>query len=207
MHENDYKVVKFTNIADFDFLPAMGAQYAGKPFPILKGQSKFFPFTVGDKLAKHLAQQIMLRGARAVDDAAKNPNGSVLWTEEDIKKLKGKILEEVYTESGPAPQSQTDILLSRVASLNETTGGDANPATYLDKKKIVEALKKLGVTFSPRASKDELEALLKMTLDEKEGKGDAGVNASLPANLIPGEETSGAPASLSPSEIIAANQQ
>ncbi len=172
--ENSQKIVRFTNIADFDFTSDMGAMYGGQPFPVKSGETKLFTYELGDHLATHLARQMYLRKApgRAVD-ANGNPIPGAdrpLWTDADIVRLKGQILKEAYVEEQAPPQSELERLQAKINELNkviESQGtGPANTTvpgaeTYKDKSEVIAELTKRGIKFDARKGKAALEELLK----------------------------------------------
>lgn len=182
MNESDYKIVRITNISDFDFTGELGARYGGRDFFIPAGGSLLTPLTVGDHLATHLARQILIRKAPTRDAGQIDGKGSdrPLWDDSVISELKAKIMVEVYEEDKKAPLTEAERMAQKVADLNKavppepkTTGGNvdasgivpvedsANSAiVYKDKAQVIEELKKKGVSFDARASKDKLENLL-----------------------------------------------
>jgi hypothetical protein len=177
--DNEFKVVRFTNISNFDFTSELGAMYAGKPYFVAAGQSLLVPFTLGDHLAKHLAQAILIKGAPIRDSKELDGKGSdrPLWDEQAIIELKGKIVTDVYTEEKPAVLSEAEIMQKKVAELNkvaavEENGGNVDASSvvpteiinsdnvYKDKAQVIEELKKREINFNPRSSKKDLESLL-----------------------------------------------
>lgn len=100
---NEFKVVSVKNITDFDFTPELGCMFDGRPLFVAAGETRNFPFHVGNKLAENLAKQILLRRSPSVDvqNDQKNPIGTVLWGDGDIDKLKAEIMKELYTEEAP----------------------------------------------------------------------------------------------------------
>lgn len=126
MNPNEYKVVRFTNISDFDFTGELGARYGGRDFFVPAGKSKLFPFDLGDHLATHLARQILIKSAPVRDDNHEDGRGGEskrsdrhLFNEESIKLLKAKIIKEEYEEERQSPQSETDRLAAKVEDLNK----------------------------------------------------------------------------------------
>ena len=183
MNESDYKIVRITNISDFDFTGELGARYGGRDFFIPAGGSLLTPLTVGDHLATHLARQIMIRKAPTRDANQTDGKGSdrPLWDDAAISELKAKIMVEVYEEDKKAPQTEADRMAQRVADLNkvlppeskEEVSGNADASgivpvedsasstiVYQDKAQVIEKLKAKGVSFDVRASKTKLEDLL-----------------------------------------------
>ena len=116
---NDYKVVEFHNSTDFDFTPELGAMYDGRPLFVGLGEKKQFPYHIGNRLAENLAKAVMLKGAPAHDPNDKNPSGTSLWNDVKLDKLKASYLTELYIEEKPISQSQTDMLMSKVAELEK----------------------------------------------------------------------------------------
>lgn len=63
---NEAKVVRFTNIFDFDYTHA----YGGVPYQLRAGETLLFPWAIGDHLATHLARQALIRKAPMRDENA-----------------------------------------------------------------------------------------------------------------------------------------
>ena len=184
MNESDYKIVRITNISDFDFTGELGARFGGRDFFVPSGGSLLVPLTIGDHLAMHLARQILIRRAPIRDINQVDGRGSdrPLWDDSIISELKSKIMVEVYEEEKLAPQTEADRLAAKVAELNKVTapdpvtppvGGNVDASgivpvedsprtaiTYKDKAEVIAELAKKGVTFDARASKSKLEELL-----------------------------------------------
>lgn len=183
MNENESKIVRITNISNFDFTGELGARYGGRDYFVPAGKSMLFPFAIGDHLATHLARQILLKSAPTRDASQVDGKGSdrPLWDEKSLAELKAKIMVDVYEEEKSGPVSEADRLAQKVAELNATTkeeeegeaGGNTDASTivpteqttggtivYKDKAEVIAELKKQGKTFDARASKAKLEELL-----------------------------------------------
>ena len=181
MNESDYKIVRITNISDFDFTGELGARYGGRDFFIPAGGSLLTPLTVGDHLATHLARQILIRKAPTRDGSQIDGKGSdrPLWDDAVISEMKAKIMVEVFEEDKKAPQTEAERMAQKVEDLNRVvppepvSGGNADASgivpvedssnsalVYKDKAQVIDELKKKGVSFDARASKDKLEGLL-----------------------------------------------
>lgn len=186
MNESDYKIVRFTNISNFDFTGPLGARFGGRDFFVPAGGSLLTPLTVGDHLATHLARQILIRKAptRSANEVDGKGSDRPLWDDAVIDELKSKIIAEVYEEEKKAPMTEAERMAAKVAELNKTVsteetpqnqGGNADASgivpvddnansalVYKDKGEVIEELKKKGITFDARASKTKLEELLKV---------------------------------------------
>jgi len=180
MNENDLKIVRITNISNFDFTGELGARYGGRDFFIPAGGSLLAPLTVGDHLATHLARQILLKGAPVRDAKELDGKGSdrPLWDDTKIAEIKLQIMAEVYEEEAKATTSEADRMALKVAELNKVIpkepelGGNVDASdivptdetsgaiTYKDKSQVIAELAKRGVTFNARDSRAKLEALL-----------------------------------------------
>lgn len=183
MNESDYKIVRVTNISDFDFTGELGARFGGRDFFIPAGGSLLTPLTIGDHLATHLARQILIKKSPIRDVNQTDGKGSdrPLWDDAAIDELKTKIIAEVYEEEKKKPQSEADRMADKVAELNKVVapevapevGGNADASkivsvedssgsslVYRDKAQIIDELKAKGVSFDARASKTKLEELL-----------------------------------------------
>lgn len=181
MNESDYKIVRITNISDFDFTGELGARYGGRDFFVPAGGSLLCPLTVGDHLATHLARQILIRKAPTRDANQVDGRGSdrPLWDDAIISELKSKIIADVYEEEKQNPLSEAERMAAKVAELNKVVtpepqvGGNVDASTvvpvddgssalvYKDKAQIISELRVKGVAFDARASKDKLAELLK----------------------------------------------
>ncbi len=176
------RIVRFTNIAPFDFTPDQGAMYGGQPFPVKAGETKLFTFELGSHLAKHLARQMFLQKApgRRADGSGNIIPGEdrPLWNEQDIQNLKDKILSEAYVEEPPAVLSENEKLKLKIEELNKENAelkgisatvppgslppNDLVPTIgYKDKSEVIAELKKRGIAFDARQSKANLELKLK----------------------------------------------
>lgn len=184
MNDSDYKIVRITNISDFDFTGELGARFQGRDFFVPAGGSLLVPLTVGDHLATHLARQIMIRKSPIRDVKQIDGKGSdrPLWDDARIDELKSRIMTEVYEEDKQAPISEADRMVKKVEELNKVVaepekevGGNADasgivpvettdPAIiYQDKSEIIAALKEKKIPFDARQGKDKLETLLTET--------------------------------------------
>jgi hypothetical protein len=162
---NDNKIVRFTNIAPFDFTPEMGAMYGGVPYSVSSGKSLLMPFTIGDHLATHLARQIIIQKAPIRDEKEIDGKGSDrhLWDDGAINDLKAKIVREVYEEEKQPVASADQLMKEKVEELNRSDilpEQPLNTAGYKDKAEVVTELNKRGVKFDARKSKADLEKLL-----------------------------------------------
>lgn len=184
MNESDYKIVRVTNISDFDFTGELGARFGGRDFFVPVGGSILTPLTIGNHLATHLARQILIRKSPIRDANQVDGRGSdrPLWDDAIIGELKAKIMVEVYEEEKKTPQTEADRLAAKVAELNKVVaveatavGGNVDASTivpvedssssavvYKDKAEVIAELQKKNVSFDARASKSKLEELLKV---------------------------------------------
>lgn len=180
MDENDLKIVRITNISNFDFTGDLGARYGGRDFFVPAGGSLLAPFTVGDHLATHLARAIKLKNAPIRDAKETDGKGSdrPLWDDASLQELKAKIMKDVYEEEKVNPISEADRMALKIAELNkvvpkdEEQGGNADASNivpmgtgseviaYKDKAEVIAELTKREIKFNARDSKDKLEKLL-----------------------------------------------
>lgn len=184
MNDKEYRIVRITNIAPFDFTGELGARFGGTNFPILAGESKLFPLYLGEHLAMHLARQIIIQKAPIRDEKQTDGKGTdrPLWDEAGIKELTKKIMVEVYQEDKPPIVSEADAIVNRVKDLNKTVAGmeeenvktpagnvqfagamDENQSSdvvYQDKGEVIAELDKRGIKYDPRSSKAMLESFL-----------------------------------------------
>lgn len=186
MNDKEYRIVRVTNISDFEFTGEAGARFAGKNFPILAGKSLLVPLYIGEHLATHLARQILIRKAPIRDASQTDGKGPdrPLWDDSAIADLIKQIMVEVYEESRPIPKTEADAMVERVKNLNDTVdsmdeenisapkGGNApfngeptdtvaSDVVYKDKGEVIAELDKRGIKYDPRSSKTMLESFLK----------------------------------------------
>lgn len=181
MNEKDLKIVRVVNPYDFDFDGELGARYGGRDFLIPAGGSLLTPLSVGEHLAKHLAQAKLL-----LDEKKRVPQPGdetrKLWDDASLEVVIKSLLKDELTQEKPVIKSEDDIMADKIKELNkvaepeedqlpdaenadgeETPEGEegAAPVVYKDKAQVIAELKKRNVTFDPRAPKATLEALLK----------------------------------------------
>lgn len=118
---NEAKVVRLTNIFDFDYTHA----YGGVPYQLRAGVTQLFPWAIGDHLATHLARQAIIRKAPYRDENATDGRGGEstrsdrpLWDENAINDLKAKIIQDAYTEEREAPVSEAEMYRRKFEELN-----------------------------------------------------------------------------------------
>lgn len=170
--EFDFKVVKLRNIADFDFTPALGAMFNGRPIfgkakegCIEVGEELFFPYHIGRRLAINLAKQMLIRKIPASEYGKGDPSqSSASFTSEHVDNLVKQIFISEYQEEKAAKESETDILMRKFEELNkqvtELKSTKVSSTGYQDKSEVIVELEKRGITFDKRKSKAELEKLI-----------------------------------------------
>lgn len=161
---NETKILKVTNITNFDFTPDMGAMYDGHQYPLRAGKSLLAPFTVANHLAKHLARQIVIQEAPIRDEKETDGNGKdrPLFTEESIEIIKGKILSEAYEEEKAPVISESQARADKMAELNDVADPEVKAGKgYKDKAEVIAELEKREIPFNARLGKAKLEELLK----------------------------------------------
>ncbi len=170
MEENEYKVVKVTNISSFAFNGENGARYNGKDFLLEPGESLTLPFYVGEHLAKHLANAIIINEEPKINKLTGKPIESALWSDAKITELMGKIMSDSYSEEKQTPKTANEKMMDKITDLNKTlkdstvteddviNGKDAT--TYKDKAEIIKELQAKDIPFEAKSSKAELEKLL-----------------------------------------------
>jgi hypothetical protein len=170
--EFDFKVVKFKNISDFDFTPALGAMFNSRPIfgrakdkCIAVGEELNFPYHIGRRMAINLAKQMLLLTDKPVEYGSGDPaRSAALFGDEQINALVAKILVDEYQEEKPISENQTDILLRKFEELNkqvaELKGENISSDGFKDKQEVIEELEKRGIAHDKRKTKAELEKLL-----------------------------------------------
>lgn len=162
------KIAKFTNIAEFDFTPELGAMYGGQPFFVAAGASVTYPYGLATHLAQALAKQILLKGDRsATTYDPKDPSGGLgqpLWNEQSLQDLAARMVSDVNETPQERPLSEAEQVAKKVEEMNTFNRANNTPAIpdggYKDKKEVIEALQAKGLAFDARKSKAELEKLL-----------------------------------------------
>lgn len=183
---NDFKVVEIFNSTDFDFTPELGAMFDGSPLFVGSGERRQFPYHVGNRLAINLAKAVLIKGAPLHDPGANNPVGTPLWSDARLEEIKNSFMKELYVEEKPIAQSETQVLLARVAQLeklfNEKKAAEpldtpkekvqsvqeivapeltrSEPKVYLDKQEVIAELEKRGIRHDKRQNQENLEKLL-----------------------------------------------
>jgi len=167
-NEDINKVVRLTNNTDFDFTPEMGARFGGVPYFIPSGKSMLAPKPVAKLLAKHLARQVYLKRAPLRDESEIDGKGSnrALWTEDQALRLADTFISDEYAEAREAPKSESEVMKQKIEDLNKEFSEDlplapAEPAIYVDKQEVIQALTEKGIRFDARMNKANLEDLLK----------------------------------------------
>lgn len=182
MEDLQYKIVRFTNISEFDFTGELGARYQGRDFFVPAGGDLLMPYPAADHLAKHLARQMMIRKSPIRDESEINGKGTdrPLWDDSIIDELKAQIMVEAYTEEKQAPQTEGERIEQKVKELNEVVapteeevaGGNVDASgvvpvestdsapVYQDKADVIAALKEKDIPFDARLGKDKLAELL-----------------------------------------------
>lgn len=119
---NEARVVRLTNIFDFDYTHA----YGGVPYQLRAGVTQLFPWAIGDHLATHLARQALIRKAPIRDENSTDGRGGEstrsdrpLWDEAAINDLKNRIIKDAYTEERAAPMTEAEMYRRKVEELNK----------------------------------------------------------------------------------------
>lgn len=181
MNEKDLKIVRVVNPYDFDFDGELGARYGGRDFLIPAGGSLLTPLSVGEHLAKHLAQaKILLDEKKRIPQPGDETRK--LWDDASLQKEIQSLMKDEMTQEKPVVKSADDIMAEKIKEMNkvvepeedqtpeaqdadevETPDGEegADKVVYKDKAQVIAELKKRNITFDPRSPKATLEALLK----------------------------------------------
>lgn len=167
MNQNDHTVVRFTNIADFDFTAEMGAMYGGVPYFVPAGKSLLVPKTIGLHLAKHLARQVFIQKAPIRDDKEIDGKGTdrPLWDTDKLIAVAAQMISEEYSEEKPAVRTEAEMLSEKVKELNNTFKEEGTPSEspkdYVDKAEVIAELERRDIPHDKRKTKNALEQLLK----------------------------------------------
>ncbi len=130
-NKNEARVVRFTNIFDFDYTHA----YGGVPYQLRAGETLLFPWVIGDHLATHLARQALIRKAPYRDENSPDGRGGEqtrsdrpLWDDKAIEDLKNRIMVDAYVEERDAPVSEAEMYKRKVEELNKQFPDQAKTA-------------------------------------------------------------------------------
>lgn len=175
---NDFKVVTFKNITDFEFTPALGAMFDSRPIfgktgskSIVPGEEVLLPYHIGRRLAINLAKAIFMKNAPAPEyEKESDKTNKTLYSTDDLNAKVREILVGEYQEEKPIKESETDKLMRQYQELNSLVQGlvksgvkipeAATPGVYKDKKEVIAELTKREIKHDPRKSKADLEKLL-----------------------------------------------
>lgn len=178
---NDTRVVTFHNSTTFGFTPEMGCMYDGRPINgqtgapgIDAGETIILPYHVARLLSINLAKRVLNTSQAATVDAAGIPTGVPIWSDTRLEELAKSYISDLYTESKPVAQSQTDILMAKVEELQKFRDellaqhrpqvaqpeAPSAPQGYQDKAEVIAELEKRGITHDKRQNKETLEKLL-----------------------------------------------
>lgn len=178
--QNDHKVVSFHNSTEFDFTPAMGCMFDGRPVNgktgtpgISAGETVVLPFHIGNQLALNLAKMVSVNVAPK-KDAEGIPTGVPLWDTDQLENLKLSFIKDLYTEDRPLAMTDTDKLMAKVeeykamvekliptaVEASETASSESTEKVFQDKQEVITELEKREIVHDKRKSKDELVKLL-----------------------------------------------
>lgn len=191
---NDYKVVKFFNNTNFDFVHDMGCMYNSVPISgvkgvlgIASGEEMTLPYHVGNRLAVNLAKMVMVKSddGKPPLDRQGNPMVAVIWSEEKLVESAKSFLTELYTESKPLAMSETDKLMAKVEEYKKMVEKVVGPIGDTPKGSVVEAPAIKGEeTPNTRGAVEEAQGLA-TTTDGSSYKDKAEVIAELTKRGIP----------------------
>ena len=191
---NDFKVISFHNSTVFGFTPEMGCMYDGRAINgkngspgIDAGETMILPYHIANRLAINLAKRVFNTSPAATVDPAGIPTGVPIWSENKLNELAKSYLTELYSESKPIAQSQTDILMAKVEEFRakfealeakidskdsvtssnivedkkeNSTEQKTLSNVYTDKQEVILELEKRGIAHDKRQNKATLEKLL-----------------------------------------------
>lgn len=144
-----YKVKKLTNITKEDFT----FQYDGVSFTVKAGEALFLHDIIADHGAMHLARKIVRdrvkTGQKTVGE------GYSYLEDKDLPTLQAAMVQEVETESGPAPETAQERIKRETRELNNKFG-KAPPLTESTKKELLEIAEARGLDVSVKSTKEEI---------------------------------------------------
>ena len=146
------KVVQFTNITDKDFTHAFG----GQPFFVKAGETVMLPYDLADHLATHLSRRIYLDGDNSPTEYTEGKDrtggmGRPLWSDEQERAMKVRILGQTFENSVAAPKSEIEELREKLDALASQFGTQA--PWQQRPSEITEAAKEAAV-IEAEAEKD-----------------------------------------------------
>lgn len=175
---NDAKVLEFYNSTNFDFTPELGAMFNGQGYPVASGMKKLLPYHIAMRLAENLAKAVLIKGAPLHDPNATNPTGTPLWGDEGIKRLRDGFITELYSESVPIAQTDTEKLHARVVELEklmdeklkgvpvDTLKGEVKTIEELVNPVVAKPVEAIKPAEAPKVYQDKQEVIAEL---EKRG--------------------------------------
>ncbi len=178
VNPNDFKVVAFHNLTEFDFTSDMGCMYDGRAINggsgapgVQAGETVILPYHVGHQLAVNLAKRVLNTSLPATVDPKGIPTGVPIWSLERLELEKHKFLKELYSEGKPAAQSETDKLMAKVeeykAMVEKLLAGSKVESITPEQESVVQAMSapQTAVSesvFSPKVYTDKQEVLAEL---------------------------------------------
>lgn len=171
MAQINSQVVFFKNIDSEDFQHT----YDGVPFLIKAGETLPFQYPIAMLLAKHLAMRILRKkkskaGVVGKDDRTGKPVN--LYPADEMEKAMDEIIVKTVDRPEPRKMSAGEEAKRKHEELKKEFGPQLakDNLAAVDKKDVIKELKKRGVKFDPRATKEVL--LQKLMASEAAGEGE-----------------------------------
>jgi hypothetical protein len=165
MARKNNSVVTIKNIDNEDF----SHSYDGYSYMIRAGEILPFPYPVAMLLAKHLAMKFARKEAQKDSNFKSNVDKKSinLYTEKALGKYLSQII--IHSEDKPLPQakSEGEILKEKTEDLQKNFKKEIGENPRVPKKDVMEELRKRNIKFDPKASINDLLAIL--TKAEMEG--------------------------------------
>lgn len=158
MARKNNSVITIKNIDNEDF----SHTYDGFAYTIRAGETLPFQYPVGMLIAKHLAMKIVRKKAKEEANFKSNVDKKSinLYTGKALEPYIQKIIISTVDKPLPAEKSEGELLHEKTEELQKNFKKEAASKPQVDKKEVIAELKKRGVKHDPRATKEDLLALL-----------------------------------------------
>lgn len=139
--------------------------FGGVPYSINAGETLPFIYPVGMLLAKHLAMKLARDKAKSAGKLEGNDDRKSvsLYAANALEPIMSQIIVKTVDQALPAEKTEAQLMKERTERIQSEhrDSAPAPKAPEVDKKDVMAELKKMGIKFNPRDSKDKL--LLQLT--------------------------------------------
>lgn len=144
-------------------------EYGGVPYTLHAGESLPFPYPVAMHLAEHLAKKLIRQEAKKKGKLEGNDDRKsvTLYTSQALAPYMAQIVQNRVDRPVAPVVSEADLLKQKTEEIQRTMVPSKTARPEISKKDIVDELKKRGIKFNPRDTRENLLALI--TADEAKG--------------------------------------